>query len=150
MPDERCLFEIGLEPESTGGAAGCAAMEREGCFTIRGSAGESILGKRAASWSRLEWKTMQNLHEVMRPRRLARLDPGSPGRRAFIGLATVGVFGLARAQVAGRPPVRVVAASDLQFALPELAARFGRETGQPVALNFGSSGKFAQCTRPSP
>jgi hypothetical protein len=43
MPDERCLFEIGLGFESTGGTAGWAGREREGYFTIRGSAGMTIL-----------------------------------------------------------------------------------------------------------
>lgn len=54
------------------------------------------------------------------------------------------MLGLAAAQGARPAPVRVAAASDLQFALPELAARFNQESGQRVELNFGSSGKFAQ------
>lgn len=37
----------------------------------------------------------------------------------------------------------VAAASDLQFALPELSARFERQTGNVVKLTFGSSGNFA-------
>jgi molybdate transport system substrate-binding protein len=53
------------------------------------------------------------------------------------------MLGLARGEQA-QPSVRVVAASDLQFALPDLAARFSQDTGERVALNFGSSGKFAQ------
>jgi molybdate transport system substrate-binding protein len=36
----------------------------------------------------------------------------------------------------------VAAASDLQSALPALAAQFEKETGQPVRLIFGSSGNF--------
>lgn len=36
----------------------------------------------------------------------------------------------------------VAAASDLQFALSEVAERFRAETGQQVRLNFGSSGNF--------
>ena len=36
----------------------------------------------------------------------------------------------------------VAAASDLQSALPSIAAQFERETGQKVALTFGSSGNF--------
>ncbi|HSP30673.1 MAG TPA: molybdate ABC transporter substrate-binding protein [Halomonas sp.] len=39
------------------------------------------------------------------------------------------------------PPV-IAAASDLQFALSEIAEKFTRETGQPVKLKFGSSGVF--------
>jgi molybdate transport system substrate-binding protein len=54
------------------------------------------------------------------------------------------MLGLARAQPAGRSAVRVLAASDLQFALPELVARFSQDTRERVELNFGSSGKFAQ------
>jgi molybdate transport system substrate-binding protein len=38
----------------------------------------------------------------------------------------------------------VAAASDLQFALPELAARFERERGVRVEPSFGSSGNFAR------
>ena len=36
----------------------------------------------------------------------------------------------------------IAAASDLQFALPEAAARFRAETGRAVKLSFGSSGNF--------
>ena len=38
--------------------------------------------------------------------------------------------------------VRVAAASDLQAALPAIAAQFERDTGVKVALTFGSSGNF--------
>jgi molybdate transport system substrate-binding protein len=50
--------------------------------------------------------------------------------------------------VAAALPVRgasvpnVAAASDLQFALTEIAAAFARDTGQMVNLAFGSSGNF--------
>ncbi len=43
----------------------------------------------------------------------------------------------------GNRPI-VAAASDLKFAITEIAARFEAETGRPVALNFGSSGNFAR------
>ena len=36
----------------------------------------------------------------------------------------------------------VAAASDLQSALPAIAARFEKDTGQHVRLTFGSSGNF--------
>lgn len=38
----------------------------------------------------------------------------------------------------------VAAASDLKFALEEIAAKFKSETGQDVRLNFGSSGNFTR------
>ncbi len=47
--------------------------------------------------------------------------------------------GLARAQE--NAPV-IAAASDLQFALSELAEQFTKETGKTVKLSFGSSGNF--------
>jgi len=40
------------------------------------------------------------------------------------------------------PDVRIAAASDLQAALPELVARFRKETGLNVQPTFGSSGNF--------
>lgn len=39
-------------------------------------------------------------------------------------------------------PAKVAAASDLQFALPEIVAQFERATGKKVQLTFGSSGNF--------
>ncbi|GIX49638.1 MAG: molybdate ABC transporter substrate-binding protein [Candidatus Tectimicrobiota bacterium] len=49
------------------------------------------------------------------------------------------------ALVAARPVTLVVsAASDLAFALPELAARFTQESGVQVLFNFGSTGQLAQ------
>ena len=39
-------------------------------------------------------------------------------------------------------PLRVAAASDLQAALPGIAAAFEKATGKTVALTFGSSGNF--------
>ena len=36
----------------------------------------------------------------------------------------------------------VAAASDLSFVFPEVAARFEKETGKKVRMNFGSSGQF--------
>lgn len=41
----------------------------------------------------------------------------------------------------------VAAASDLQFALEDVAARFQEESGQEVRLSFGSSGNFARQLR---
>ncbi len=39
--------------------------------------------------------------------------------------------------------LRVAAAADLQTALPAIATQFERDTGQHVALTFGSSGNFS-------
>ena len=44
--------------------------------------------------------------------------------------------------VAPGGPLRVAAASDLQSILPDLAARFERQTGERTTLTFGSSGNF--------
>ena len=53
-------------------------------------------------------------------------------------------FGLALSgrTAAAEPPPLVAAASDLQFALVELARGFKQATGQEVELVFGSSGNF--------
>lgn len=67
-------------------------------------------------------------------------------RRAAIlslGLALLGVSVSASYVVAQQtPPPNIAAASDLQFALDEVATSFTKETGQTVNLTFGSSGNF--------
>ena len=76
------------------------------------------------------------------------------GRRRLIGtFAILGVVlvmatlaGAARAQPAGEPPT-IAAASDLQFAVTEIAAAFTAETGKKVKLSFGSTGNFARQIR---
>lgn len=40
--------------------------------------------------------------------------------------------------------VRVLAASDLKFALTRIAQDYQKQTGQPIALTFGSSGNMAR------
>jgi len=40
------------------------------------------------------------------------------------------------------PPPNIAAASDLQFALAEIAESFRRSTGQDVNIAYGSSGNF--------
>ena len=52
----------------------------------------------------------------------------------------------AHATPAADPPL-VAAASDLQFALPEVAAAFEKATGERVRLVMGSSGNFARQIR---
>jgi molybdate transport system substrate-binding protein len=44
--------------------------------------------------------------------------------------------------LASAQPLTIAAASDLQSALPGIALKFERETGQKVAVTFGSSGNF--------
>ena len=68
-------------------------------------------------------------------------------RRGAIGLgaglamaALAGTSTGTRAQQANAP--NVAAASDLKFALEEIAAAFTRDTGKAVTLTFGSSGNF--------
>ena len=38
--------------------------------------------------------------------------------------------------------VRVAAASDLQFAMDDLASRYQKQTGQKLSVTYGSSGNF--------
>ena len=45
-------------------------------------------------------------------------------------------------QTLGAPAIAVAAASDLQAALPQLVARFEKETGRTVRVTYGSSGNF--------
>jgi molybdate transport system substrate-binding protein len=61
--------------------------------------------------------------------------------RWMLLLTGLSLPGAAAAQT--RPPI-VAAASDLKFAVTEIAARFEAETGRKVTLSFGSSGDFAR------
>lgn len=65
---------------------------------------------------------------------------GSVLRGAVILLALVAEHGCS----SQAPPPRVAAASDLQFALTEVADQFAKETGERVELVFGSSGTLAR------
>lgn len=67
---------------------------------------------------------------------------------AFAGALAVGPAVLAQQLVAAPAgPIRVAAASDLQFALAELAGQYQKESGQRVQLTMGSSGNFTQQIR---
>jgi molybdate transport system substrate-binding protein len=63
-------------------------------------------------------------------------------RRAFIGCAAAACLMPEVAPAQSAPPI--AAASDLQFALEEVASEFRRESGADVRLVFGSSGNFAR------
>jgi molybdate transport system substrate-binding protein len=67
-------------------------------------------------------------------------------RRLFLALAAAASLNLAQPAAAQEPPV-IAAASDLQFALEEIAAAFTAESGQVVTLSFGSTGNFARQIR---
>lgn len=85
------------------------------------------------------------MHDFMRVNINCRVGWTVSRRAASAALLAIGA---ARAMGA-RParPVRVAAASDLKFAMDELAGRFRRETGVVVQVTFGSSGQFAQQIR---
>jgi molybdate transport system substrate-binding protein len=70
-------------------------------------------------------------------------------KRAFLAALAAGAAGLGHAAAAppARAPVRVAAASDLKFALAQLADQYQRQSGQRIELNIGSSGQFAQQIR---
>jgi molybdate transport system substrate-binding protein len=84
------------------------------------------------------------------------IKAGAAGKRAavlkrnFLGFAAAfatAVSGRARPVVGPSALIRVAAASDLQFALAELAGQYQRESGRAVQLSLGSSGNFAQQIR---
>jgi molybdate transport system substrate-binding protein len=68
-------------------------------------------------------------------------------RRAF-GASSL-AFGMTATWPVGaqEAPPTIAAASDLRYALEEIAAAFREETGQEVLLSFGSTGNFARQIR---
>lgn len=70
------------------------------------------------------------------------------GRAASAVLLLICLANVVGAQPASGADAPVVAAaSDLQFAIEEIAATFHRETGHTLRLTFGSSGNFARQLR---
>jgi molybdate transport system substrate-binding protein len=64
-------------------------------------------------------------------------------RRTLAALAFLaGAWVLASCRVVAAQTLTVAAASDLQTALPAIAAQFEKDTGHKVTLTFGSSGNF--------
>jgi molybdate transport system substrate-binding protein len=65
-------------------------------------------------------------------------------RRLALALGLLAFLAAAPSRPAGAedPPV-IAAASDLQFAVTEIAAAFTAETGKELKLSFGSTGNFA-------
>ena len=78
---------------------------------------------------RLRYTGMRGRTEFQRPLRAGR------------GVLTI-AFLLLVSRLAAAQGLAVAAASDLQSALPALAAQFEKDTGQKVRLIFGSSGNF--------
>ena len=63
-----------------------------------------------------------------------------------VGLALL-AFAMAPAEAQSSVPPVIAAASDLRFALADVAEAFRADTGQAVELSFGSSGNFARQIR---
>lgn len=86
---------------------------------------------------------MQSLHDFMP---IVQPAHGAVRRSTLHALAAVGLaVALPRAGAQSpKATVRVLAASDLKFALARAVAPFKQENGIKVELNFGSSGNFAR------
>lgn len=97
---------------------------------------------------------MQNLHDVMQFGVQPKVRRSALSRRQLLvlgvglGLGGSGAAGAGLLSVSGRSgsaaPVRVLAASDLKFALTRIAARYQKKTGQAVDVTFGASGNMAR------
>jgi molybdate transport system substrate-binding protein len=79
---------------------------------------------------------------------LYRLWDSHSMRPVLIALAAVLAFAARGPAAAQQAPI-VAAASDLKFAVEEIAAQYRRETGRELKLIFGSSGNFFQQIRQS-
>jgi molybdate transport system substrate-binding protein len=81
---------------------------------------------------------------IVRSERSERLEGWRLGR-VLLGALLAAALAFAPAARAEAPVI--AAASDLQFALVEIAEAFEAETSEPVELAFGSSGNFARQIR---
>jgi molybdate transport system substrate-binding protein len=81
-----------------------------------------------------------------------RMSLNRTGRRAVtlaLALLAVSIASLAQAQAQAQaqtqtPPPLIAGASDLQFAIAEIAQKFRADTGQEVRLSMGSSGNITR------
>lgn len=65
-------------------------------------------------------------------------------RSKLLAALLLGVLLIATTTSRAAPPITVAAASDLKFALDEVAKRYQAETGHVLRLSYGSSGNFVQ------
>jgi molybdate transport system substrate-binding protein len=90
---------------------------------------------------------MQKVHEFMRVDVNASEHRGTLLQRRVLLRSALVVGAMSAAGVAAAKPIRVAAASDLKFALGELAALYRQQSGQMIEVTLGSSGNFAQQIR---
>lgn len=78
------------------------------------------------------------------PSRLLAPFPCHSGRSRALSfrLITAGLSFFLAASVLRAAGITVAAASDLKFALPEVAAKYEEQTGNQVSITYGSSGNF--------
>ncbi len=74
--------------------------------------------------------------------RQARIDNGHSVYRLLTAALLLALLALQPGAVQAEDVPIVAAASDLQFALEEIAEDFSASSGERVRLNFGSSGNF--------
>lgn len=68
-------------------------------------------------------------------------------RRLFTAFTCAAALTIGAGPVQAQEPPVIAAASDLRFAVEEIAAAFTAETGHDVRLTFGSTGNFARQIR---